>query len=71
MSAADVDRDRGWSPFVIFGLAAVVAAAWAIYMGVSYLATPDFVTNDLPTITGISIAVVAFLVLGSRAPPND
>jgi len=59
------------SPFVVFGVAAAIAAAFAIYMGVSFLATPDFFTTDFPTIAGVSIAVVLFLVLGARAPPNE
>lgn len=62
---------RGWSPFAVFGGAAVVAAAWGIYMGLAYVGTPHFVTDDLPTIVGVATAVVAFLVLGLRAPPNE
>jgi len=72
VSAPPVAADGGWaSPFVIFGIGAVVAAAFAIFMGVSFLETPQFVADDLPTIAGVSIAVVVFLVLGSRAPPNE
>ena len=65
------DDGRGWSPFAIFGVAAVIAAAWAIYMGVSFLATPDFLADDLPTIAGVSAAVAIFLVIGARAPANE
>ena len=71
MTAASAERERGWSPFVVFGLASIVAAAWAIFMGVSYLATPNFVQDDLPTIAAVSVAVAVFVLLGARAPPNE
>jgi prolipoprotein diacylglyceryltransferase len=72
VSAASAAEDGGgWSPFVVFGIAAVVAAAFAIYMGVSFLETPDFLADDFPTIAGVTIAVVLFVVLGARAPPNE
>jgi hypothetical protein len=71
MSEPAVEHESAWSPFVIFGIASVVAAAWAIYMGVSYLAAPNFLQDDLPTILGVSVAVVLFVLLGSKAPPNE
>ncbi|MCI4326073.1 MAG: hypothetical protein L3K16_00305 [Thermoplasmata archaeon] len=71
MSERASSADRGLTPFTWFGIALVVGAAFAIYMGLSYEAIPNFTTADFPTIAGITIAVVAFLVIGSRAPPNE
>jgi len=68
MSAA---AERGVSPFTWFGVAIVVGAAWALIMGLEYVNTPTFLTGDLPTILGVAAAVVAFLVIGWRAPAND
>lgn len=71
MSAAVAARRSGLSPFVIFGIGLVLAAAWAIYAGLAYSAVPNFVTDALPTILGVSIAVAAMLVIGHWAPEND
>ena len=71
MNPADVDEDRGIAPFTIFGIALVVAAAWALYMGIAFSGLPTFVTSALPTIDGVTIAVGAMLILGLRAPKNE
>jgi prolipoprotein diacylglyceryltransferase len=71
MSEPTSSPERGLTPFAWFAIALVVGAAFAIYMGLSYEALPNFTTADLPTIAGITIAVVAFLVIGARAPPNE
>ena len=69
--SASGGSDRGVSPFGWFGVAIVVGAAWALIMGLEYVNTPTFITGDLPTILGVGAAVVAFLVIGWRAPPNE
>jgi hypothetical protein len=63
--------ERGITPFGWFGVAIVVGAAWALFMGLSYVNTPTFVSGDLPTILGVAIAVAVFLIIGWRAPPNE
>ena len=69
--SASVQTERGVSPFGWFAVAIVVGAAWALFMGLEYVNTPTFVTGDLPTILGVAAAVVVFLVIGWRAPPNE
>lgn len=71
MSAGDVEEDRGVTPFAVFGIALVVAAVWAVYMGVAFSSVPNFVTGALPTIAGVGIAVAAMLVIASWAPKNE
>ena len=63
----------GWAaaPFTVFGLAVIIAGAFAIYMGLAYSGTPTFAQAALPTIAGTLIAIVAFLLIGARAPPNE
>ena len=63
--------ERGITPFAIFGIALVVAAAWAVYMGVAFSSLPTFVTGALPTIAGVTIAVAAMMIIGLRAPKNE
>jgi len=62
---------RGITPFVWFGVAIVVGAAWALFMGLSYYNVPTFTTSALPTIAGVAVAVVAFLIIGAMAPANE
>ena len=71
VSATPSKRERGMGPFAIFGIALVVAAAWAVYMGVAFLQSPNFVVSALPTIVGVSVAVVAILVIALIAPRNE
>jgi len=71
MSESEAREDHGFTPFAVFGIAIVVAAVWAVYMGVAFSGVPNFVTGALPTILGVSIAVVAMLVIASRAPKNE
>ena len=61
----------GAGPFRWFGVALLVGVAWALAMGLAYASTPTFVVDDLPTIAGVVIAVVALLVIVARAPPNE
>jgi prolipoprotein diacylglyceryltransferase len=61
----------GPTPFFWFGVAIVLGAAWALFMGLSYYNVPTFTASALPTILGVAIAVVAFLVIGARAPANE
>ena len=71
MSAAKEAEARGTTPFVWFGVAVIVGAAWALFMGLSYYNVPTFTTGALPTIGGVAIAVAAFLAIGAWAPPNE
>jgi hypothetical protein len=71
MTAAVGTPEHGVAPFVWFGVAIVVGAAYALFMGLSYYNTPTFTESGLPTILGVSIAVVAFLIIGALAPAND
>jgi len=64
-------NDRGIPPFVWFGVAVIVGAAWALFMGLSYYNVPTFTASALPTIGGVAVAVVAFLAIGAWAPPNE
>ena len=61
----------GVSPFVWFGVAAVAAAAWALYQMVAWASVPAFGSSAWPTTIGIVIALGAFFLVGLRAPPND
>lgn len=71
MSGATGTEERGITPFAVFGIALVVAAAWAIYMGVAYSGTPNFISAALPTILGVSAAVAAMLLIATWAPKNE
>jgi len=64
-------KERGLTPFAVFGVAIVVAAAWALYMGFAFDSTPTFVSDALPTIVGVAVAVVAMLVIAAWAPKNE
>jgi membrane-bound acyltransferase YfiQ involved in biofilm formation len=63
--------ERGLTPFFWFGVAVVVGAAYALFMGLAYYNTPTFTVAALPTIAGVAVAVVIFLVIGILAPPNE
>ncbi|HYA57725.1 MAG TPA: hypothetical protein VEH57_04590 [Thermoplasmata archaeon] len=71
MSAVTSTRERGITPFFVFGLALVVGAAWAFYMSAIYYPTPNFVTAALPTILGEAVAVAAILAIALWAPKNE
>jgi uncharacterized membrane protein YozB (DUF420 family) len=71
MSVSEAREDRGVTPFIVFGIALVVGAAWAVYMGVAFSNTPNFVTDALPTIAGVTIAVAAILLIALWAPKNE
>jgi membrane-bound acyltransferase YfiQ involved in biofilm formation len=71
VSADPAPPARGITPFVWFGVAIAVGAAWALFMGLSYYNVPTFTESALPTIAGVAIAVVAFLVIGAWAPANE
>jgi hypothetical protein len=71
MNATVEATEPGVTPFFWFGVAVVVGAAYALFMGLSYYNTPTFTTAALPTIAGVAAAVVAFLVIGAWAPPNE
>ena len=71
MSVPVEARERGRTPFFWFAMAIIVGAAFALFMGLSYYNTPTFTASALPTIAGVGIAVVAFLIIGASAPPNE
>jgi len=71
MSAGVETVERGVTPFVWLGVAIIVGAAYALFMGLSYYNTPTFTTAALPTIAGVVVALVAFLVIGAWAAPNE
>ena len=71
MSAAARSAHGGLTPFFWFGIAVVLGAAYAMYMGLAYYNVPTFTTSALPTIAGVAIAVVIFLVIGALAPSNE
>ena len=62
---------KGIPPFVWFGVAVAVGAAYALFMGLSYYNTPTFTAAALPTIAGVAAAVVIFLAIGAWAPANE
>lgn len=63
--------ERGIPPFVWFGVAIIAGAAYALFAGLAYYNTPTFTLAALPTIAGVAAAVVAFLLIGAFAPPNE
>jgi uncharacterized membrane protein YozB (DUF420 family) len=71
MSASEAREDRGATPFTVFGIALVVGAAWAVYMGVAFSNTANFVADALPTVAGVTIAVAAILLIALWAPKNE
>jgi len=71
MRGSAASTDRGVPPFVWFGVAILVGAVWALFMGLSYYNVPTFTTAALPTIAGVAIAVGAFLAIGAWAPANE
>lgn len=71
MSTSELSRERGLTPFFWFGVAILVGAAFALFMGLSYYNTTTFTAAALPTIVGVAIAVLAFLIIGAVAPPNE
>lgn len=62
---------EGISPFTWFGVALLIGAIWALAMGLEYFNTPTFTSAALSSILGVAIAVVAFLVIGWKAPANE
>jgi len=63
--------ERGLTPFQWFGMAVILGAAWALFMGLSYYNVPTFTTAALPTVGGVAIAVGVFLAIGAWAPDNE
>lgn len=71
MSAPSAAPESGMGPFGWFGIALGVGAVWAIAMGLEYANTPTFTEAALPTIVGVGIAIIAYVILGLRAPANE
>lgn len=72
MTDGEATREqRGIGPFGWFSLAIGIGALWALLMGLEYYNTPTFTVAALPTITGVAVAVVAFLAIGWWAPANE
>jgi hypothetical protein len=59
------------SAFAIFGVAAIVAAAGALFEMAYYTTTPALGPATLGTFIGICGALIGFFVWGLRAPPNE
>lgn len=69
---AEKDDEGGMTPFAWFSIAIIVGAAWALFMGLEYYNIPTFTSAALPTIAGVAIAVIAFLLIGVfLAPANE
>jgi len=62
---------RGFSPFLAFGLVAIAAAVGAVWELAYYAGSSVFAPGTLGTTVGIVLALGAFFVWGSRAPPNE
>lgn len=62
---------RGFTPFAAFGLVAIAAAVGAVWEMSYYAGNSALSEGTLGTTVGIVIALVAFFVWGSRAPPNE
>jgi hypothetical protein len=62
---------KGLDPFAAFGLAAAVAAIGAVWEMSYFAGNSALSAGDLGTTLGIVVALVAFFVWGSRAPPNE
>jgi hypothetical protein len=62
---------RALGPFVVFGVAALIAAIAAVVELSYYAGNSALAPSALGTTLGIVIAVGAFFVWGLRAPPND
>ncbi|MGD0250001.1 MAG: hypothetical protein ABSB97_03815 [Thermoplasmata archaeon] len=71
MSDTGGPREGGVTPFFWFGVAIIIGAAYALFMGLSYYNTPTFTVSALPTIAGVAVAVVIFLIIGVLAPANE
>ena len=64
-------RGRWTSPFAVFGYVMVLASAWAVFEMSYYAGVSALAAETLGTIVGASIAIVAFLVIGVQAAPNE
>jgi hypothetical protein len=62
---------RGLSPFLAFGLVAIAAAVGAVWELAYYAGSSVLSPGTLGTTIGIVLALGAFFVWGSRAPPNE
>jgi hypothetical protein len=65
------EKESGLTPFAWFGIALVVGAIWALFMGLEYVNTPTFTSAALPGIAGVAVAVAAFIIIGWWAPANE
>ena len=71
LTAPATARKRGLTPFAWFGIAILAGATYAIFAGLEYYNVLTFTTAALPTIAGVAVAIVAFLIIGLWAPPNE
>ena len=62
---------NGVGPFAAFGLVAALAAVGAVWEMSYYAGNSVLSAANLGTTLGIVVALVAFFVWGSRAPPNE
>jgi hypothetical protein len=59
------------SPFAIFGYVMIVASVWAVFEMAYYAGVSALGAETLGTISGVIIAVIAFLVIGIEGPANE
>jgi hypothetical protein len=71
MTAPTPTGSRWSTPFAIFGYAMIAASALAIAEISYYSTTPALSASSLGTTLGIIVAVVAFVLFGLWAPPNE
>jgi hypothetical protein len=68
---ATAPGSRGVTPFLVFGVATVVAATWAVYQMIAWASVPSFGSSAWPTTIGIMIALAVFFILALVGPAND
>lgn len=69
--ADGVPRARRITPFLAFSLVAAAAAIGAVFEESYYATNSALSPGVLGTTVGIVLALLAFFVLGVRAPPNE
>lgn len=68
---AHTDGSPWASPFAVFGYVMILASVWAVFEMAYYAGVSALGAETLGTIAGVVIAVIAFLVIGVEAPPNE
>ncbi|HTW76329.1 MAG TPA: hypothetical protein VMG14_00990 [Thermoplasmata archaeon] len=71
MTGTPSPRPRFGTPFLVFGVAAMLAAVGALIELVYYSGNSALSPGTLGTTIGLVIAVVAFFAWGILAPANE